>query len=180
MIDVAANPSDAVENALNLYGDDILRLAFSYMKSREDAEDVLQDVLLKFMQSAAKFEEEKMMKSWLFKVTANLCRDKLKSSKRKREVAIPEGFDVAAPEERPEDESGVLQAVMRLPEKYRSVIHLYYMEEYSTREIAEIMGKKESTVRSLLKRGRDRLETIYRRTESAYGASEYNERSGWR
>ena len=72
---------------------------------------------------------------------------------------MPEGYDVAvASEPEPEDNSEVLQAVMALPEKYRSVIHLYYYEEYSTREIAEIIGKKEATVRSLLKRGREKLE----------------------
>ena len=58
MIDVAANPSDAVEKALDLFGNDILRLAYSYMKSREDAEDIVQEVLIRLMQSAGVFEDE--------------------------------------------------------------------------------------------------------------------------
>ena len=71
---------------------------------------------------------------------------------------MPDGFDIAA-EEQPasEDESEVLQGMMSLPEKYRSVLHLYYYEEYTTKEIAGILNKKEATVRSLLKRGREKL-----------------------
>ena len=79
MIDVAANPSDAVEKALDLFGNDILRLAYSYMKSREDAEDIVQEVLIRLMQSAGVFEDESHEKAWLLKVASNLCKDKLKS-----------------------------------------------------------------------------------------------------
>lgn len=159
MLDVASNPSDAVEQALNRFGNDILRLAYSYMKSREDAEDIVQDVLIRFMQSAKRFESEEHVKAWLLRVTANLCKDYLKASHRKKEVGIPEGYDIAAePEE--DGDAEVLQAVMQLPEKYRTVIHLYYYEEYKTNEIADILQKKEATVRSLLKRGREKLEKM--------------------
>ena len=65
-----------------------------------------------------------------------------------------------AAEEEPKGESEVFQAVMALPEKYRSVIHLFYFEEYSTAEIASILQKKEATVRSLLKRGREKIEKM--------------------
>ena len=157
MIDVAANPSDAVEKALDLFGNDILRLAYSYLKSREDAEDIVQDVLIRFMQSAKSFEEEEHVKAWLLRVAANLCKDRLKSASRQREVAIPEGYDVADEKKEPQEENDTLQKVMALPDKYRSVIHLYYYEEYSVKEIANILEKKETTIRSLLKRGREKL-----------------------
>lgn len=161
MIDVASNPSDAVEQALDLYGNDILRLAYSYLKRREDAEDIVQETLIRLMQSGAVFENEKKVKSWLLQVAANLCKDELKSSRRKNTVAIPEGYDIADEDSSTgaEDDT-VLNAVMELPDKYRSVIHLYYYEEYSTREIAEILEKKEATIRSLLKRGREKLEKM--------------------
>lgn len=159
MIDVALDPSDAVEKALDLYGDDILRLAYSYLKRREDAEDIVQETLIRLMQSGAVFEDEKKEKSWLLQVAANLCKDELKSSRRKNTVAIPEGYDIADEEQSAgSEDSAVLRAVLELPYKYRSVIHLYYFEEYSTREIAEILEKKEATIRSLLKRGREKLE----------------------
>lgn len=161
MIDVASNPSDAVERALNLFGDDILRLAFSYLKRREDAEDIVQETLIRLMKSAKQFEGEEQLKAWLLRVSANLCRDQLKSSNHKKQVALPEGYEVASEDSAmPEGESEVMQAVMSLPEKYRSVIHLYYFEEYATKEIAEILDKKEATVRSLLKRGREKLENM--------------------
>ena len=144
MLDVASNPSDAVEWALARFGDDIFRLAFSYMKTREDAEDVVQDVLIRYMQSGKVFEDE----------------NHVKSASRQREVAIPEGYEAVAAEEEPKGESEVFQAVMALPEKYRSVIHLFYFEEYSTAEIASILQKKEATVRSLLKRGREKIEKM--------------------
>lgn len=161
MIDVASNPSDAVETAMNLFGNDIFRLAFSYMKKKEDAEDIVQDVLIRFMQSENIFENEERMKAWLLRVAANLCRDYLKAADRKRVTAFPEGYETVASEEAiPEGESEVLAAVMALPEKYRSTIHLYYYEEYTTKEIAEILGRKEATIRSLLKRGREKIEKM--------------------
>lgn len=105
MIDVAANPSDAVEKALDLFGNDILRLAYSYMKSREDAEDIVQEVLIRLMQSAGVFEDESHEKAWLLKVASNLCKDKLKSASRQREVAMPEGYDVADEKQEKKEES---------------------------------------------------------------------------
>lgn len=165
MLDVASNPSDAVEEALDRFGDDILRLAYSYMKSREDAEDIVQDVLIRFMQSAKTFSSEEHVKAWLFRVAINLCKDKLKSASRQREVALPEGYEVEAASSTNEDESEIIQLIWTLAEKYRSVIHLYYFEEYSTAEIAEILQKKESTVRSLLKRGREKLEKMMKGDE---------------
>jgi RNA polymerase sigma-70 factor (ECF subfamily) len=158
MVNAADHPSDAVELALDLYGNDILRLAYSYLKTKEDAEDIVQDALIRLMQSGKVFEDEAHMKAWLIQVAVNLCKDKLKSAAHKRESAMPEGYDIAAAEESgKEEESDVFYHVMELPEKYRSVIHLYYYEEYSTGEIAELLGKKEATVRSLLKRGREKL-----------------------
>ena len=160
MINVALNPSDAVENALNLFGDAVLRLAYSYLKTREDAEDVVQDTLIRLMQSEEIFENEEHMKAWMLRVAANLCKDILKSSRRQKEVAMVEGYEEGVEDEYNTGENDVMKAVMSLPEKYRSVIHLYYFEEYATKEIAEITGKKEATVRSLLKRGREKLESV--------------------
>ena len=157
MIDVASNPSDAVERALDLFGNDILRLAYSYLNSREDAEDIVQDTLIRFMQSAKTFREEEHIKAWLLRVASNLCKDRLKSAHYQREVAMPEGYDIAAEGKEESQENDIMKHIMALPDKYRSVIHLYYFEEYSTREIAEILEKKETTIRSLLKRGREKL-----------------------
>ena len=176
MIDVAQNPSAAVEQALELFGNDILRLAYSYLKRREDAEDIVQETLIRYMQSAKQFEKEEAVKAWLLRVAANLCKDQLKSYEHKKKVAMPEGYDVAGEEGiEVEEESEIMSAVMALPEKYRSVIHLYYVEEYSTIEIAEILEKKEATIRSLLKRGRERLAKLVSSENMMKGDSGYAE-----
>ncbi len=174
MINVALNPSDAVENALNLFGDTVLRLAYSYLKTREDAEDIVQDTLIRLMQSEEIFESEEHMRAWMLKVAANLCKDYLKSSRHQKEVTISEEYEEGAEAEFTTGEHNeVMEAVMSLPEKYRSVIHLYYFEEYATKEIAEILGKKETTIRSLLKRGREKLETILSKKNMMKGDCDY-------
>lgn len=161
MINVALNPLDTVENALNLFGDAVLRTAFSYLKKREDAEDIVQETLIRLMQSEKIFESEEHMKSWMLRVAANLCKDQLKSSRRQKEFVLSEGYEEGVEAEYTSGGNNeVMEAVMSLPEKYRSVIHLYYFEDYTTKEIAEIVAKKEATVRSLLKRGREKLEVM--------------------
>ncbi len=157
MIDVGKNPSDAVERALDLYGDNILRLAYTYMKTREDAEDVLQDVLLRFMRTDKVYESDEHMKAWLLLVTSNMCKDRLKSAHHSREVTMSEDYEVAATEENQTGQDDIIKHVMALPDRYRSVIHLYYYEEYSIKEIAGLLHIPEPTVRSRLKRGRDKL-----------------------
>ncbi len=94
------------------------------------------------------------------KGSVEFVQGQVKIGVRQREVAIPEGYDVADEKQEQKEESDILQIISQLPEKYRSAIHLYYYEEYSVKEIAEILEKKETTIRSLLKRGREKLARI--------------------
>ena len=144
------------EKALGQYGNAILRLAYSYLHNMSDAEDILQDTLLKYMQSAPVFENAQHEKAWLLCVASNLCKNKLSYNKIRE---TDELLETLTAEER-EDLSFVWNAVKKLPEKYREAIHLYYEEDYSTREISRILNRRESTVRSDLKRGRERLKEI--------------------
>ena len=144
------------EKALDQYGNAILRLAYSYLHNMSDAEDILQDTLLKYMQSAPVFENTQHEKAWLLCVASNLCKNKLSYNKIRE---TDELLETLTAEER-EDLSFVWNAVKKLPEKYREAIHLYYEEGYSTREISRILNRRESTVRSDLKRGRERLKEI--------------------
>ena len=144
------------EKALDQYGNAILRLAYSYLHNMSDAEDILQDTLLKYMQSAPVFENAQHEKAWLLCVASNLCKNKLSYNKIRE---TDELLETLTAEER-EDLSFVWNAVKKLPEKYREAIHLYYQEGYSTREISRILNRRESTVRSDLKRGRERLKEI--------------------
>ena len=147
------------ENAgrmLNSYGDSILRLSYSYLHNMADAEDVVQETLIKYMKTAPVFENEAHEKAWLLRVAANISKNKIDYNKVRQANELDERL---AADER-EDLSFVWEAVRSLPDNMRDVIHLFYHEGYSTKEIASILDRKESTVRSDLKRGRDKLKLV--------------------
>ncbi len=143
-----------VEDALSRHGQRIMHLAWSYLHNHADAEDVLQETMIRYIKSQQTFLDEEHEKAWLLRVAANLCKNILRSRSH-------EGGEISEELEGkgiPEEAIAVYEAVRSLPEKYREVIHLFYYEDASTAEIAEILGKKESTVRSLLRRARKLLE----------------------
>lgn len=147
------------EHYLDTYGNAVLRLAYSYLHNMADAEEVLQDTLVQFIHAAPVFENEPHAKSWLMQVAANLSKNRIRSNRIRRSEDLDELQETLAGQES-EDLSFVWEAVKSLPEKYREVIHLFYQEGYATWEIARILQRKESTVRSDLKRGRERLKEI--------------------
>ena len=147
------------ENAgrmLDQYGDGILRLAYSYLHNMSDAEDVVQETLIKYMKTAPAFESEAHEKAWLLRVASNISKNKIDYNKVRKADELDERL---AAEER-EDLSFVWEAVKNLPDNMREVIHLFYHEGYSTKEIASMLKRNESTVRSDLKRGRDKLRLV--------------------
>ena len=160
----AVEPSSAVDSCtqmraaglLDTYGSAILRYAYSYVHNRSDAEDVLQDVLVQYLRTAPQLESPAHEKAWLLRVTANLCKNRLRYLARHRTDELSE--ELAA--EGREDLSFVWDAVKGLPRHCREAIHLFYYEGCSTGEIARILGRNESTVRSDLHRGRQQLQTI--------------------
>lgn len=156
MPDVSLRTDETVEHALLVYGNTILRLSYSYLHNVTEAEDILQDTLLSLMKNKPVFSSEEHEKAWLMRVAINLCKNKLKSSWF-HTVEIPESIQT---EYITDDESYVLEAVHKLPVKYREVIHLFYYEGYSTSEISSLLQKKESTIRSLLHRSRDLLKKM--------------------
>ena len=147
------------EHYLDTYGNAVLRLAYSYLHNMADAEEVLQDTLVQFIHTAPVFENEPHAKSWLMQVAANLSKNRIRSNRIRQAEDLDELQETLAGQES-EDLSFVWEAVKSLPEKYREVIHLFYQEGYATGEIARILQRKESTVRSDLKRGRERLKEI--------------------
>ena len=144
------------ERLLSDHGDAILRTAYSYLHNMSDSEDILQDTLIRVMRTNPTFENAAHEKAWLLKVAANLCKNRINYNKLREADELKD--ELVA--EKREDLSFVWEAVRSLPEKYREVIHLFYQEGYSTADIAGIIGRNESTVRSDLKRGRDRLKTV--------------------
>lgn len=144
------------ERMLNDYGNAVLRLAYSYLHNMADAEEVLQDTLVRFLKTAPALESKEHEKAWLLRVAANLSKNRIKYNAIRQTDELMEEL---AAEER-DDLSFVWEAVKALPEKYREVIHLFYHEGYQTAQIAKILDMKEATVRSNLTRGREKLKTV--------------------
>lgn len=144
------------EEMLTNYGNSVLRLAYSYLHNPSDAEEVLQDTLLRFLKTAPVLENQAHEKAWLLRVAANLSKNRLDYNRVRRADELSETL---AAEER-EDLSFVWEAVKALPVQYREAIHLFYHEGYPTAQIARILGRKEATVRSDLRRGREKLREV--------------------
>lgn len=141
---------------IDRYGNAILRLAYSYLHNMEDAEDILQDTLLQYIKTKPQLESPDHEKAWLLRVAANLSKNKIQYNKIRETDELAE--ELVGKEE--EDLVFVWDAVKKLPEKYREVVHLFYQEGFSTKEISGILDRKESTVRSDLLRGREQLKQI--------------------
>ena len=135
------------------YSPMVYRLAYARTGSRTDAEDVVQEVFVKLLRSRPVFRDQAHCRAWLLRVAANCANDLFRLPWRRREEPIS---DTLPAPEAPE-ESGVLEAVLALPEKYRIAVHLYYYEDLSTAEIAKIIGRSEGAVKSRLFRARDML-----------------------
>ena len=138
------------------YAQKVYRMAYARTGSKTDAEDVVQEVFLRLVRARPSFRDEEHGKAWLLRVAANCTNDLFRLPWRKREEPL---WPSMAAEEGPEP-SGVLEAVLALPEKYRLVVHLYYYEELSTAEIGRIIGRSEGAVRSRLFRAKRMLRDL--------------------
>lgn len=148
--------SQQAAQILDTYGDTILRYAYSYLHNRSDTEEVLQDTLIQFLKTRPVFESDEHEKAWLLRVAGNLCKNRLKYNRLRQTDELREELIA----EQREDLSFIWDAVQALPVQYREVIHLFYREGYSTREISQILGRKEATIRSDLSRGRGKLKEL--------------------
>ena len=151
-----AETNGRAEMILTRFGDSILRYVYTYLHNMSDAEEVLQDTLVQFLKTAPEFESENHEKAWLLRVAANLSKNRIRYNKLRETDELNEEL---VAEER-EDLSFVWEAVKSLPVKYREVIHLFYHEGYQTAQIAKVLGRNESTVRSDLRRGREKLKEV--------------------
>lgn len=133
------------------YVDDIFRLCFSFMKNQMDAEDVVQETFLKYFYSHKEFESPDHLKAWLIVTASNHCKDLLKQWWRKRKN-LDDYEEAAGGEMVVADE--MMELVMSLPEKYKTVVYLYYYEGYDSREIASLLHKPDSTIRTYLQKAR--------------------------
>ena len=136
------------------YIDTVFRVAFNYLKSKADAEDVTQNVFLKLLREKKPFETEVQVKHWLIRVTVNECKNVTRSKWWRAE-----SFDdyAATLTFYQLGHSDLFDTVMDLPKKYRLPIYLYHYEGYSTEEVAELLSIPRGTVCIRLKRGRELL-----------------------
>jgi len=142
-------PVDFREAAFNKHGAKLYRIALAILANKAEAEDVVHDAFIKLFEKLPSFESPNHEIAWLTKVTVNLCKNRLRSHWWKRTEPLLDTYPA-----RNDYQQGVMEAVLKLPKKYRAVIHLFYYEGYATKEIAEMTEQKESTVRQQLTRAR--------------------------
>lgn len=138
---------------IHRHADMVMRIAFTYLKNSADAQDICQEVFMKVLKHRKTFHDAEHEKSWIVRVAINCCKDALRSPWKRLFSPLGE-TDLPITEQ---ENKEVVAQVMELPEKYRIVLYLYYFEGYSTAEIAELLQRKEATVRTQLKRARELL-----------------------
>lgn len=153
------NGNNQFEIAYQKYADMMYRIALSHMNRREDAEDVVHDAFIKYMQTSPNFSDENHERAWLIRVTINRCRDMLRRRNIRRYVGFDEIGDIPD-EEQSSEAYGILACVSSLPEKYKSIIVLHYLEEYSVEQSASILGLSLSAAKMRLSRGREMLKKL--------------------
>ena len=156
------------EALLKTHGPGILRFAYSYLHNMADAEEILQDTLIQYLKTAPVLETEAHEKAWLYRVAGNLSKNRIAYNRVRSADELNESLIA----DQREDLSFVWEAVKALPVRYREVIHLFYYEGLPTGHIAAILKVKESTVRSRLLRGREKLRAVkegYDFGEGLYG-----------
>ncbi|MCM3718208.1 sigma-70 family RNA polymerase sigma factor [Fictibacillus phosphorivorans] len=147
------------------YEDKVIRLAYTYVKDRKLAEDLTQEVFVKCFIHKENFRSESSVKTWVYAITVNICKDYLRSGwkkyihiidrlgKSKQSSALTPELTIVQKSEY----EALADEVLKLPLKYREVILLFYYKELSVSEISQILHKKEPTIRTLLQRGREML-----------------------
>lgn len=135
----------------------LYRLCYSILLVREDAEDAVQDVFLKYYRKQPTFADEDHEKAWFIRVAVNHCKDILRRRKLREFIPFSEVEELLAEKEAEADDSGVLQALFELADRYRIVMILHYLEGYPVKEVARLCGISQSAVKMRLSRGREQL-----------------------
>lgn len=156
---------EVITDLMNRYGTQILHLSYSYVRDRQIAEDLTQEIFVKCYEKLHTFKGNSSLETWLYRIAVNHCKDYLKSWQFRKISAtgyISSFFTLSeAPAEQEyfikEEQSGIREAVFHLPVKYREIIFLYYFKEYSQKEISEICKVNLNTVKARMARGKELL-----------------------
>ena len=138
-------------NVYEMYVNDIYRLCFSFMKNHMDAEDIVHETFLKYYHLDRTFDSEQHKKAWLIVTASNACKDMLKHWWNRRNRL--EDFTEIAEDSHSEID-GMMSLILELPYQYKMVVYLYYYEGYNSREIADLLHKSESTIRTRLQKAK--------------------------
>lgn len=154
----SVRPTDEeIENTVNKYADMLLKLCFTILCSNADAEDAVSDTFLKYITKSPAFSSEEHKKAWLLRVAANVCKDMHRFRQRHNHINLDDIYDYCGSSA----DNEILTEVMRLPVKYKTVIHLFYIEGYKTEEISKILSISPAAVRKRLQYARNILRMEY-------------------
>lgn len=152
-----------IDDIVRDYADTVYRIAKIHTNQTSDAEDVFQEVFLKLVKHLHHLHDAEHIKAWLIRVTINCCKSFYSSAWSRRAVLMDkemmeiQGDDNSDRWELTDNGQDVYEAVKQLPHIYRDVIHLFYFEELSIREISQLLKRKETTIKSQLSRARSML-----------------------
>ena len=146
---------EPVQELIGLYQNNLYAAAFSICKNAQDAEDVVQETFIQYHMNKNQFESQQHIRAWLIRVAINKAKNVNHTFWRKNKVPLEEYMETLA-FETPKSQN-LFETVMKLPEKYRTAIHLFYYEDYGVKEIAGILRISESNVKTRLSRGRKLL-----------------------
>jgi len=150
---VYTNKNDYLEQMIEKYSNMVYRLAMARTGNVENSEDVYQEVFLRLSKKMPDFKNEEHEKAWLIRVTINCSKNLLNSAFLRHRTEINEQMSFET-----EERHDIYYAVQKLAQKYKTVIHLYYYEDYSIKEISKILHSNENTIKSRLSRARKELE----------------------
>lgn len=157
--------AEEIQRMMDAYGNDVLRTAYMYLKDEQKAEDAFQEVFIKVFNKYGSFKGESSEKTWIIRITINVCKDMLRSSWFRRVLLTDEirpqngGSNIEDKVIKNDENRLLFNAVISLPTNQKDVIILYYYQNYSTKEICEILNIAEGTVRSRLHRARKILKS---------------------
>lgn len=141
-----------IEETVRKYSNMLFKLCFTMLGNNADAEDALSETMIRYMTKSPEFTDDEYKKAWLLKVAGNICKDICRFRSRRNYLNIDDLRDVCASEN--SNDSSVLEEIMQLPYKYKLIMHLHYIEGYSTSRVAKILSVSEATARKRLQYAR--------------------------
>lgn len=151
--------NENIEATVHTYGSMLYRLSLAMLYNTSEAEDAVQETFFRYVQKSHIFQSAEHEKAWLIRVCINQCRDMLRSRKRRARLDVGPGN----PECETPGNSGIMEALQLVPEKFRLVLTLHYVEGYCANDIAKIICRTPSAVKMRLQKGRKILEDLYRK-----------------